>query len=209
VHDRVAVQVLPFENALEFGPHLLLRHVAIDHLAADDLDHVQAVFDRSGRGHGESSHRLDAPDIAIRRHGADLAHHRDGRTVGVGAFAEWGVLGGHRRDAGRARVFWGRNARRLHKKRAPRGHPLMELHSSVFRDQILWCLVMRDLLVVVLRPARLRTDIKEARSSAQCQWLLTQSQIGGVERTLESRRTFPHCWRSSFDTTPAAVVVVG
>ena len=117
MHDRVAVQVLALENALEFGPHLLLRHVAIDHLAADDLDHVQTVFYGSGRGHGESSHRLDAPDIAIRRHGADLAHHRDGRTVRVGAFAEWDMLGGHRR--GRARVFFGKSARRLHKKRAP------------------------------------------------------------------------------------------
>ena len=44
-------------------------------------------------------------DIAIRRHGADLAHHRDGRTVGVGAFAVWGMLGGHRRGRAR-RVFW-------------------------------------------------------------------------------------------------------
>ena len=55
MHGRVAVQVLPLENALEFGPHLLLRHVRFDHLAANDLDHVQTVFDRSGRGHGESS----------------------------------------------------------------------------------------------------------------------------------------------------------
>ena len=107
MHDRVAVQVLSLENALGFGPHLLLSHVRFDHLAADDLDHVQTVFDRSGRGHRESSHRFDAPDIAVRRHGADLAHHRDGRTVGIGAAAEWGVQGGHRRDAGRARVFFG------------------------------------------------------------------------------------------------------
>ena len=88
MHDRVAVQVLALENALEFGAHLLLRHVAIDHLAADELDHVQAVLDRGGRGHVESSHSLDAPDIAICRHVADLAHHHDGWTVGVGTLAE-------------------------------------------------------------------------------------------------------------------------